>query len=379
MRHLLPRRALAALLIVPALFAAACGGGGDDEPTINTGVTLPSEDETTTTGEVETTTTTTTAPPPAAPLTGLPADYDDLFRPALAIKIGNNDEKARPQTGINQADLVYEEIVESGKTRFLAVFQSEIPGAIGTVRSARSSDGDLLRNLNRPLFANSGSNAGVDREMGNLEDDGEIIIVNHESSIAGRLYYRTNDYPAPNNLYVDPNDLYALEVPTQGPPAPVFSYRGEDDELPESAVPVGGVVVRFDGNSRVAEHYWDEAVGGWVRVQDGTIHVDKEDVEIAPQNVLVLTVPYGRSAADPNSPEAETVGEGLGTLFTDGHAVIVAWSRADAQDPFTLTDGDGDPVLLTPGRTWVLLANVSKSTVELVDEAGSTARLAEVR
>jgi hypothetical protein len=164
-----------------------------------------------------------------------------------------------------------------------------------------------------------------------------------------------------------------------GPPAPIFEYRPAGAALPETAVPAPGVVVRFDGNSRVAEHYWDDAVGGWVRVQDRTIHVDKDGVEIAPENVLVLSVPYGRSAADPNSPDAVSVGTGLGTLFTDGHAIVVSWTREDGADPWTLTDAAGAPVQLTPGRTWVLLANVSKSTIELVDEAGSTARLAEVR
>jgi hypothetical protein len=372
------RRALvAAVLLVLALLAAACGGGDDGEPTINSSVTLAPEESTTT--SVAETTTTEAEAGPVAPLTGLPATLDGLSRPALALKIGNNDERARPQTGINEADLVYEEIVEGGRTRFFAVYQSTVPDAVGSIRSARSSDVDLLRNLNRPLFGNSGSNQGVRNEMRALEDEGGVIIVNHETSIAGSLYYRTTDRRAPDNLYIDPNDLYAVDVETLGPPSPVFEFRAEDDELSDTALPVGGVVVRFSGSSRIAEHYWDEAVGGWVRVQDGTIHVDKDGVEIAPENVLVLSVTYGRSAADPNSPDAVSVGEGLGTLFTDGRAVIVTWSRPDGESPFTLTDADGDPVGLTPGRTWVLLSDVARSTLELVDEAGSTARLAEVR
>ncbi|MBT4477400.1 MAG: DUF3048 domain-containing protein, partial [Actinobacteria bacterium] len=78
----------------------------------------------------------------------------DTDRPALAIKI-DNVFAAWPQSGINQADVVYEEVVESGLTRLIAIFQTQSPGTVGPIRSARTSDPILLEGFDRPLFAYS--------------------------------------------------------------------------------------------------------------------------------------------------------------------------------------------------------------------------------
>src|SRR4051812_9124112 len=138
-----PRRSLRAfaLVCVAALVAVGCGGGGGD-----------SADPTTTSStSTSTSTTTSTAAPVVqkAPLTGLPVtDPAVVTRPTMLVKINNADGKgcsqsARPQVGLDQADIVIEEEVEGGITRFMAAFQSVIPETVGPVRSARSSDIDL--------------------------------------------------------------------------------------------------------------------------------------------------------------------------------------------------------------------------------------------
>src|SRR5207237_3959294 len=100
------------------------------------------------------------APPTtaAAPLTGLPMDIVRARRPVLVVKI-DNAPKARPQIGLNQADVVFEEGVEGGITRFAALFHSEMSKPVGPVRSARSTDIKIVSALHHPLFAYSGANA----------------------------------------------------------------------------------------------------------------------------------------------------------------------------------------------------------------------------
>ena len=114
-------------VVALAIGAAACGG---DHGTVSAKhKALP--------------TTTTTQGPPVAPLTGLPDPTgQSLTRPALSVKIENAPE-ARPQTGLQNADVVYEQIVEDGITRFMAVFNSNIPDVIGPVRSVRAMDPDI--------------------------------------------------------------------------------------------------------------------------------------------------------------------------------------------------------------------------------------------
>ena len=100
-----------------------------------------------------------------APLTGLVVAHPNkLLRPALAVKIDNLDtpgESALPQTGLNQADIVFEEVVEADITRLVAVFHSVGTDPVGPVRSARTTDVHLLPQLHRPLIAWSGGNGNV--------------------------------------------------------------------------------------------------------------------------------------------------------------------------------------------------------------------------
>ena len=94
-------------------------------------------------------------PPPTAPLTGLPdPSGDSLKRPAASLKVENTPD-ARPQGGLDQADVVYEEVVEGGITRLVAIFNSHVPDVIGPVRSVRAMDPDIVWPLGG-LFAFSG-------------------------------------------------------------------------------------------------------------------------------------------------------------------------------------------------------------------------------
>lgn len=355
MHRRLTWRALA-LVVAAVLGAAACGGGGkknDAGPD-------------TTVGTSTTTSTTTTAAPkpdaPAAPLTGVPVgDLAVLSRPALVVKIDNADAKSctdtsRPQVGIVQADLVLDILVE-GITRFMAVYQSELPEIVGPIRSARSSDVDLIQAFGKPLFAWSGNNGNVEAELGAIRSS--FVNVGHSSG-AGSVYYRAKDRCAPHNLLANPADLFD-NVPEPGtPPAPVFAYRAKNDALPSSALPAGGVEVT---TGQPVVYAWNATTSSWDRYQKGTLHTDAGDKPVSPQNVLVLITRYVESSTA-GSPEAVTTGEGQALVFSAGKVVVGTWKRPDAKSGWTLTDASGAPVKLTPGKTWVSLAR--EGTVNLL-------------
>ncbi|MBT4677066.1 MAG: DUF3048 domain-containing protein, partial [Acidimicrobiaceae bacterium] len=152
---------------------------------------------TTTTIGVATTTSIIGWTGPVHPLTGLPAVDGTIDRPALVVKIGNNDSKSLPQLGLEDADIVYEAHIENGVTRFLAVFQSEVPTQVGPVRSARSSDIDLIGNLNRPSFAYWGSNEGVGAEVEQAIDLGTFVALTTTSGEGQYLFSRDADRGEP--------------------------------------------------------------------------------------------------------------------------------------------------------------------------------------
>lgn len=153
------RRVAFASGLLAVVTLAACSGGAASTSAV------PDTVAPTTTVE-STTTTTTTIPPILAPLTGLPVSTA-ITRPALVAKIDNHP-KARPQWGLNQADVVYEENVEM-LTRFAAVFHTNDSDPVGPIRSGRKQDIDLLEPLNSPLFAWSGGNAEVTKLVRGLQ------------------------------------------------------------------------------------------------------------------------------------------------------------------------------------------------------------------
>ena len=111
-------------------------------------------------GDDHTTSSSTTTTEPAVwPLSGLGVEP----RPALVVKVDNVD--AEPQSGLNQADIVFEEIVEGRATRFAAVFNSIEANPVGPIRSARTQDVNLLLSLNDPAIAYSGANEEVNAAL----------------------------------------------------------------------------------------------------------------------------------------------------------------------------------------------------------------------
>jgi hypothetical protein len=336
--------ALAALVVIAGIVLALTASGGDEPPPTTT----------TTSTTAAPTTTTTAVPVPVAPLLGLPGDPARIGRTALVVKFDNVEPKARPQAGINQADVVYEERVEGSVTRFLAIYHSTDVAPLGPVRSARTSDLGVLAMLHRPFYAWSGANdifAARIREA-NLADVGY--------DRATGSYYRAGDRPAPHNLMLKSSaELMALPNEGSSPPPALFTYRLGDNPEPAHLERIGGVAVTFgtSAGSAPVDYRWTGA--GWARFQKGTPHVDAAGTQIAPENVIIQFTPYVSSGVNDQFgtpiPEAQLVGSGDAWVLTAGGLVMAHWHKPTLEAVTTYTDVDGKPIGLTPGRTWVAL------------------------
>lgn len=363
-------RALAALVAFALVaLAAACATNVDDPEA----------------APAATTTSTTAAPlGPTYPLTGLPSDDEaHRTRPALVVKIDNNIG-ARPPVGINRADVVYEEEIEAGYTRFAAVFQSQDADPVGPIRSARISDIALLGNLNRPMLAWSGANAVTASAIRSAD----LVDVGFDAETDE--YHRANNRPAPSNLFATTTGLYAHAGDARFAPslfqyatgAPTTTTTAGPDAIagttPTTVAAGGGTATaggRVAFRSRDIAYVWDAGRGGWIRFQDGTPYADDQAQLVAPANVVFLYIDYLCCPTVPGTPEAQTVGEGDAAVFSDGRFVDAHWSRPTAADVWNLTDkATGQPILLTPGRTWVELAN--PGTGSFVEQAEADQLLA---
>jgi hypothetical protein len=350
------RRSLA-LMLAASLGIAACSGAGEAEESTTTAaeVTTTAAAPTTTVAE----TTTTSEPEPEEvlrmPLTGeiIESEAQIPVRPPLAVKIDNHP-RGRPQTGLNEADIVFEEIVEGSLTRFAAVFHTQGSDPVGPIRSGRTQDIGILSALRAPLFAWSGGNAGVTQMI-----RGSTLLDIGPSQARG-YYRRSGVGGAPHNLYSSTDVLWEQSPEEFFLPAQIFPYLGPDEELVGD--PASSVTVQMDG-IRVRWDYDDE-LGLYLRFQNDAAHMSELTGQVSSDNIVVMGVSYVPSVVDARSPEAITIGVGPVVIVSDGVARSGFWSRESIFDPFMFTANDPtdlDPqdyeiIGLAPGRTWVELA-----------------------
>lgn len=294
---------------------------------------------------------TATAPPPPCPLTGAQAPGGGVpKRPALAIKVENLPE-ARPQAGLDKADIVFEEPVEGGITRFIAVFQCKSSTRVGPVRSGRTTDPDVLRQLGHPLLAYAG---GANKVV-NAIDKSPLVDMSY-TKFPG-AFVRDPNRPEPHNLYTSTNKLWAMgkkDSKTWRAPSPLFTYGA----LPARAQTASSLHIDFSAYSDVYWR-WSSKDSAWLRFHGTVPHTLEDGSRVQAKNVVVMQVKVTTSgivdvAGNP-SPDVDVVGSGKAWVLRDGHVVVGTWKRAALSDVTSFTARSGKSIPLARGNTWVEL------------------------
>lgn len=292
--------------------------------------------------------------PTVCPLTDEPAPGGHVpERPALAVKIGNEPEGARPQSGLNEADIVYDTPAEGFIMRYVAVYQCNSASSIGPTRSVRWVDWHILQAFGQPILAFAG---GINPDVNTVDGLGWLKPADLLSTAAGAGFRTTNRVP-PDNLYTSTAKLWALYPNDTTPPPPVFSYGGR---LPASAKAITSASIDFSAGTDV-KWEWQAAAGDWLHTYAGSTDVDTlTNKPVTTTNIVIEIVhyhfgPYQESPGSTGDVESQAVGRGRGYVLRDGHYIPVAWHRASLGSATTFTDAAGKPVTLAPGRTWVEL------------------------
>jgi Protein of unknown function (DUF3048) N-terminal domain/Protein of unknown function (DUF3048) C-terminal domain len=263
----------------------------------------------------------------------------------LVVKI-DNIVYARPQTGLNHADIVYVIPVEGGLSRFMAVFSSHFPPVIGPVRSAREDDIALLRQYGRPAFAYSGATPTL---LPYIHRTARIVDL--YAGIASG-YYRDYNRIAPYNLYAHTRQLLA-----QAPSA----SKAHDIGFRFGPAPAGGSLTRSASVSYPAASFrftWSAAKGRWLVTMDGTPAVTSDGVRLSAATVVIqhTTVRTSRFIEyGSRPPYAESTGSGTAQVLRDGKTWTAHWSRPAANGGTTFTTASGKPMTFARGPVWVVL------------------------
>jgi hypothetical protein len=286
------------------------------------------------------------SPSPRPSPTGKPVDPLTGGRPngnrVFAVKV-ENIAAARPQVGLRAADIVFAEEVEGAQTRLIAIYHSSFPTRLGPVRSARTTDVELLPLFGKPGLVYSGANSRVQRRI----EQASLVAIPRST----RDYRRV----APHNVFVNLSSIAASAK--VGKVRPIGWTFATADPRWQSAHAAGKVSARV-GNDTFS---FDYSKGRYTVSWNGRSYVDGDSGAVTKtDNVVVMRVHnHGDGNRDVNgvpSVKSDTVGHGRVTIYRDGKQLTGTWRRTAASAPLRLLDGSGKDIALNPGKTWVALS-----------------------
>lgn len=334
---------LTVTLAVGALLLVGCGGG-DAAPASSSPAPSPSETSASPSPSPSALPTPSDGiPPGASPFSGLPGGEG---KPVLAIKI-DNTRPAQPHSGLRAADLVYVTEVEWDLTRFIAIFNSQIPDVIGPVRSARISDMDILVPFGKVAFSNSGAQSKLL----------PVIAAANLYDVSAEKAYSafTNDpgRPSPVDHMADPRALLAAAPDAESARDIGFVFS---EEPPAGGTPVSTVTATWPSSE--VSFTWDEEAGDFIVGLNGE---ESRSTEGGPQRaatVVLQSVEQSDSGYGDRyggvTPFIQTVGKGAAIVLRDGRMWSVTWERPTLDDgtKFLLPDGTQMPFAI--GQEWVV-------------------------
>ena len=288
-----------------------------------------------------------------SPVNGLrmPSNANNLI--VLGIKNDNN-VNARPQSGPQDADAVFEVLVEGGMTRFINVFYESDTNYHGPIRSARPTDPTVLRPLGGVLVA-SGATGGLIPE---IIDIGVPVITDRRPE-----FFRISTRRAPHNLYADTYKLKQLAISkgykTVDNPQPLFPWGTPNYSLWSTNAYIKlkfssqtSTIWTWNGNTYLRTYY-DAYRGSSSGVPHNWINTSGNTSQINADTIIALFCePYIHPL---QLPSVKTVGEGRAIIMHNGKMLDAYWKRGSNLDPFHIVDQNGNTMYIPPGKPWISL------------------------
>lgn len=288
-----------------------------------------------------------------SPLSGIEAaDEAATKRPVTAVMI-ENSEAARPQSGLAEAEVVFEAVAEGGITRFIALYQTSRPGLIGPVRSLR------------PYYADwaAGFDPGVAHVGGSPEALSMIRSGNYGADLDqffnAESFWRATDRQAPHNVYTNSDKLDGLQG-AKGKKTSTYSFSKRIDEKKPAQPTVTRVSADISSNIFNISYDYDAATNTYKRTEGGEPHLDREKGQIAPKVVVILKTNISLNS-DGSHMDITTSGSGNAYVFQNGTVVEGTWSKNGPKDQLYLKDAAGTEIPLVRGQTWITVVGNDRS------------------
>jgi hypothetical protein len=294
------------------------------------------------------------APPPpktvASPLTGLQIDPALATRPVTAVMIENSPD-ARPQSGLQDAGVVFEAIAEAGITRFMGLFQEAQPQYVGPVRSLRPYYIDFAAPFQASIAHVGGSpDALAQVRSGSYRDIDQFFN--------GGFYWRIGGRYAPHNVYTSFAKLDALNQ-GKGYKASQFAPWKRKVEKPLATPTAAHINVHLSGPLYDSHYDYDAKTNTYLRSEAGSPHLEivdaarKQVVQLHPKVVVAIVMSYSVIDRAGHSSYGIT-GRGQAIIFQDGGVQVGKWDKPTRNSMFNFVDDNDAPIPLDAGQTWVV-------------------------
>jgi hypothetical protein len=260
-----------------------------------------------------------------------------------------NSTNARPQSGLQEAGVVYEAIAEYGITRFMALYQEAKPGNIGPVRSVRPYYVDWSKAYDAPIAHVGGSPDALAKiKAENVKDLDQFFN--------SQAYRRSSDRFAPHNVYTTMAGLNGIAA-SKGWTTSTFAGfpRKAEAPAPTEKRTANRIAVGISSPTYNSNYDYDPATNSYRRIMAGAPHVDADNkLQITPKVVVAIATDYGLEP-DGYHSKYRVTGTGSGFIFQDGTVTPVTWSRPEPASQYTFTGADNKPVGLNAGQTWITM------------------------
>ena len=271
-------------------------------------------------------------------LTGLDISDEEAERPVLGVMIENSEE-ARPQTGLSTAGIVFEATTEGGITRYLALYQENLPEEIGPVRSLRMHYLDWAMGFDASIAHVGGSAEALDEA-----DDRDAKSLSQFKY--DEPYFRDDSRQAPHNMYVRTSDLLDLQKDLEHGKSK-FEDIPRSPDAPSQSPTATSIRINYSSPPFLAEFRYDPTTNRYGRFLAGDPHADNANGQaITVKNLVVLMV------EERSSPNDGATGSGDAVLFKDGLAMQARWRQSSFKNRIEILDSQGNEVPLNRGNTW---------------------------
>jgi hypothetical protein len=291
----------------------------------------------------------------ASPLTGVMVDPAVADRPIVSVIVENHPD-ARPQSGLQDAGVVYEALAEGGITRFQTFFLDSQPPAIGPVRSLRPYFVDWGFEFNAPVAHAGGSADALNLASSTGMKDLNALIIGTPT------FYRTNDRVAPHNLYTSSSLLDTLLAKRGFNTAPTFTPSPRQADHPNPSPPHPNIHIEYSYNGYQADYKYDPASNDYARSVGGAPHIDRNTgKQIHVKNIVVEMISASVIDDGHGHMQLGTTGRGTGWVIRDGDAIPCTWVKDSRTTRTRLLDASGKDIPLNAGNTWYSIVPIGKT------------------